>query len=70
MNGSQRQVLTTTCLSHALIHVYELSVPALLILIQSEFGAGDFRMGQIVTLYGPASADFLVLLSARFDHVS
>lgn len=52
MNGSQRQVLWTTCLSHGLIHVYELSVPALLILIQREFTSGDFQMGQIVTLYG------------------
>ena len=36
MNGTQRQVLLTTCLTHGLIHVYELSVPALLILIQSK----------------------------------
>jgi len=52
MNGTQRQVLLTTCLTHGLIHVYELSVPALLILIQSEFGAGDFSMGRVVALYG------------------
>jgi len=35
-----------------MIHVYELCVPALLILIEAEFGAGDFGMGRIVTLYG------------------
>jgi len=39
-------------MSHSLIHVFELSVPALLILIQGEFGGGDFQMGRIVTLYG------------------
>lgn len=39
-------------MSHGLIHVFELSVPPLLILIQAEFGAGDFQMGRVVTLYG------------------
>jgi len=39
-------------MSHGLIHVYELSVPPLLLLIQSEFGAGDFGMGRVVTLLG------------------
>ncbi len=52
LEGTARSVLITTCMGHGLIHVYELSVPALLILIQSEFGAGDFGMGRIVTLYG------------------
>jgi len=51
MTTTQRQVLTTTCLAHSLIHIYELSVPALLWMIQSEFGAGDLRMGEIATLY-------------------
>ena len=45
---SQRKVLTTTCLSHGLVHVYELSVPALLLLIQAEFGSGDLQMGTVV----------------------
>ncbi len=44
-------MLRTTCASHGLIHVYELSVPALLLLIQAEFGAGDFRMGGVAALY-------------------
>lgn len=48
MNHAQRKVLTTTCISHGLIHVYELSVPALLLLIQSEFGSGDLQMGTVV----------------------
>jgi MFS family permease len=52
MNQEQRKVLWTTCTSHGLIHVYELSIPALLILIQTEFGVGDLRMGEVVTLYG------------------
>jgi MFS family permease len=52
MTHSQRQVLTTTCISHALIHVFELSIPALLVLIQTEFSAGDLQMGEVVTLYG------------------
>jgi len=52
MTRSQRQVLWTTCTSHGLIHVYELSVPALLLLIQAEFSAGDLQMGKIVTVYG------------------
>jgi len=52
MEPSERQVLTTTCLSHGLIHVFELAVPPLLVLIQTEFGAGDLEMGQVVTLYG------------------
>jgi MFS family permease len=52
MTVSQRAVLWTTCLSHGLIHVFELSVPALLVLIQQEFGVGDLSMGEVVTLYG------------------
>jgi MFS family permease len=52
MTASQRSVLWTTCLSHGLIHVFELSVPALLVLIQQEFGVGDLSMGEVVTLYG------------------
>lgn len=52
MNHDQRHVLSTTCMAHGLIHVYELAVPALLLLIQSEFHAGDLQMGQVVTLYG------------------
>jgi MFS family permease len=48
---AELRVLRTTCASHALIHVYELSVPALLLLIQTEFGAGDFRMGGVAALY-------------------
>jgi MFS family permease len=48
---TERRVLRIACLSHGLIHVYELSIPALLLLIQSEFGAGDFRMGGIAALY-------------------
>ena len=52
MTSSERQVLWTTSLSHGLIHVYELAVPALLILIQADFSAGDFTMGRVVTLYG------------------
>lgn len=52
MTRSQRQVLWTTCLSHATIHVFELSVPALLILIQRQFAAGDLELGRIVAFYG------------------
>jgi len=52
MDASQRQVLWTTGLSHGLIHVFELAVPALLIRIQAEFGVGDFAMGRVVTVYG------------------
>ncbi len=48
MNHAQRKVLNTTCMSHGLIHVYELSVPALLLLIQAEFGSGDLQMGTVV----------------------
>jgi len=51
LTREQRSVLRTTCASHGLIHVYELSVPALLLLIQAEFGAGDFRMGGVAALY-------------------
>ena len=51
MTGTQRRVLTTTCLAHSLIHIYELSVPALLWMIQTEFGANDLRMGKIATFY-------------------
>jgi MFS family permease len=51
MTGTQRQVLTTTCLAHSLIHIYELSIPALLWMIQTEFGANDLRMGKIATFY-------------------
>jgi MFS family permease len=48
----ERKILWTTSLSHGLIHVYELAVPALLILIQADFATGDFAMGRIVALYG------------------
>ena len=51
MTPTQRRVLTTTCLAHGLIHIYELSIPALLWMIQSEFGSSDLRMGQIATVY-------------------
>jgi MFS family permease len=51
MTKTQRHVLTTACLAHGLIHVYELSVPALLIAIQAEFGVGDLRLGEIVNVY-------------------
>ena len=66
MTRSQRRVLTTTCMSHSLIHIYELSVPALLWLIQSEFGTDDLQMGSIATAYtllfglGALPAGFLV----------
>jgi MFS family permease len=49
---SQRQVLLTASAAHGLIHVYELAVPALLLLIQADFLVGDFSMGRVVTLYG------------------
>jgi MFS family permease len=52
VTSSERKILWTTSLSHGLIHIYELAVPALLILIQADFAAGDFAMGRIVTLYG------------------
>lgn len=52
MNAAQRQILWTASLSHGLIHVYELAVPALLLLIQSEFSVGDLALGRVVTLYG------------------
>ncbi|HXV75425.1 MAG TPA: MFS transporter [Candidatus Polarisedimenticolaceae bacterium] len=50
LDRGQRRVLGTTCAAHALIHVYELSLPALLLLIQDEFDAGDLEMGGIVML--------------------
>ena len=37
MTSVEHRVLWTASLSHGLIHVYELAVPALLILIQAEF---------------------------------
>jgi MFS family permease len=52
MNPEQRRVLTITSASHALIHICELSVPPLLVLIQREFSATDFELGQVVGLYG------------------
>jgi MFS family permease len=51
-SSAGRQVLWTASASHGLIHVYELAVPALLILIQADFGVGDLTMGGVVTLYG------------------
>ena len=52
-SGATR-ILWTASASHGLIHVYELSVPALLILIQADFAAGDLTMGGVVTLFGLA----------------
>jgi len=51
-SSAGRQVLWTASASHGLIHVFELATPALLILIQADFGVGDFRMGGVVSLYG------------------
>ena len=51
MPSTQRQVLLTTCLAHGLIHIFELSVPALLWMIQSEFGSSDLQMGKVATFY-------------------
>jgi MFS family permease len=47
VNSTQRKVLWTASLSHATIHVYELAVPALLILIQAEFVSGVFGLGAL-----------------------
>ena len=52
MTRIQRRILSTTCMSHGLIHVCELCVPPLLVLIQRQFAVDDFRMGQVVTVYG------------------
>jgi MFS family permease len=52
MNPEQKSVLGITSASHALIHVCELSVPPLLVLLQQEFSATDFELGQVVGLYG------------------
>jgi len=52
MNAQQRIVLGITSASHALIHICELSVPPLLVLLQREFSATDFELGQVVGLYG------------------
>lgn len=52
MTSDGTKILWTASLSHALIHVYELAIPALLILIQADFGVGDLAMGRVVTLYG------------------
>ena len=45
-------MLSTACLAHSTIHIYELAVPAMLILIQREFSAGDLSMARIVTVFG------------------
>lgn len=50
--AAQRRVLWTTSASHGLIHVFELAVPALLVLIQRDLATGDFAMGGVVGLYG------------------
>jgi len=52
VSSPPRSVLWTTSLSHGLIHVYELAVPALLILIQEDFAVGDLAMGRAITLFG------------------
>lgn len=51
MGDTRRSVLTATCISHGWIHVCELSVPALLLAIQAEFGVGDLEMGRTVAIY-------------------
>ena len=51
-SSAGRRVLWTASASHGLIHVFELATPALLILIQADFGVGDFRMGGVVSIYG------------------
>ena len=51
MPTPQRHVLYTTCLAHGLIHVFELSIPALLLLIQAEFSSDDLSMGKVAFAY-------------------
>lgn len=51
MTPSQRRIVLTACLAHGAIHVCELAVPGLLVLIQREYGAGDFALGNVVMAY-------------------
>jgi hypothetical protein len=67
MTPDQRRVLTTTCMSHALIHIYELSIPALLWLIQSEFGTDDLQMGKIATVYALLFGAWIYLLRRQIQ---
>ena len=50
--SSPRRTLLLACAAHGLVHTLELAAPALLLLIATEFDAGDLRMGQVITLLG------------------
>lgn len=52
MTAGSRRVLWTVSCAHAFVHVCELAIPALLLLVQREFGVGDFALGRVVTFYG------------------
>ncbi|MDH3626091.1 MAG: MFS transporter [Acidobacteriota bacterium] len=51
MGDSRSTVLAATSTCHGWIHVCELSVPAVLLAIQADFGVGDLEMGRVVALY-------------------
>ena len=49
MNRRETSLIGITSVAHALTHTYMLIFPAVLTLIDDEFGLGDLKLGQIAT---------------------
>ena len=52
MNAAERRLITYTAFAHALIHIVELTYPALLTRIEEDFGVRAVILGAIATVFG------------------
>ncbi|MEE8346357.1 MAG: MFS transporter [Dehalococcoidia bacterium] len=52
MNAAERRLITYTAFAHALIHVVELTYPALLTRIEADFGVRAVILGAIASVFG------------------
>jgi MFS family permease len=52
MNAAERRLITYTAFAHALIHIIELTYPALLTRIEEDFGVRAVILGAIATVFG------------------
>lgn len=52
MKGFGTRIIAYTSLSHALVHIFELTYPAVLVLVVKEFQAGEFAAGMVAMVFG------------------
>jgi predicted MFS family arabinose efflux permease len=52
MNAAERRLITYTAFAHALIHIVELTYPALLTRIEEDFGVRAVILGAIASVFG------------------